>query len=61
MPKLKSQFVTSEIEVWSSDAETVSLLSANYLCAKQVDLVMKKAQLQTKFEVFFSVQKQTIK
>lgn len=60
MPKLKTQFVTFEIEVWLPNPETLSLLSENYLCHKQIDLVMKKAQPQTNFKVFFSVQKQTI-
>lgn len=54
MPKLKTQFVTFEIEVWLPDPETLSLLSENYLCPKQIDLVMKKAQPQTNFFHFFS-------
>ena len=61
MPKLKTQFVTSEIEIWSPDPETLTLLSENNFCPKQIDLVMKKAQPQTNFKVIFSVQKQTIK
>lgn len=53
MPKLKTQFVTFEIEVWLPNPETLSLLSENYLCDKQIDLVMKKAQPQTNFKAIF--------
>lgn len=47
MPKLKTQFVTSETEICLPDPET--RLFENYLCPKQIDLVMKKNPATNQF------------